>query len=122
MERVRELSYEDMEEDWPDAVEGELDTIRGPRLVPFSPSLSHFFLGFQAMGQRAGAPRIIARRSSVSSYPKPPRSDRQPPAPAPPATSVHTSRYSVARKQLPRQHRVSCPTGNESDYLKSRLW
>ena len=37
MERVRELSYEDMEDGFSDAVEGELATIRSPRLEALQP-------------------------------------------------------------------------------------
>ena len=37
LERVQELSYEDGEEGWPDAAEGELDIFRSPRLEALQP-------------------------------------------------------------------------------------
>ena len=39
MERVRELSYEDGEENQPDVVEGELDMICSPRVGTLQPEL-----------------------------------------------------------------------------------
>ena len=125
LERVRELSYEDREEGWPDGAEGELDTIRSPRLEalqtesePLLPRVSsHGSTGRVATKKRASLLRLFLPA-------KPPRSDRQPPA------TPTTPRRRASERPPPMSRTSSATTtsssvvsnGNETDYLKSKLW
>ena len=125
LERVRELSYEDREEGWPDVVEGELDTIRSPRLEalqsesePLLPRVSsHGSTGRITTKKRASLFRLF--------FPaKPPHPGRQPP------TMPTTPRRRASARPPPMSRANSATTtsssvvsnGNETDYLKSKLW
>lgn len=125
MERVRELSYEDREERWPDGEEGELDTIRSPRLEALQPESepllprvsSHGSTGRIASNKRASFFRLFLPTKpphpirQPSATPATPR--RRAPARPPPmsrANSATTMSSSVASNE------------NEIDYLKSKLW
>ena len=124
MERVRELSYEDREEGWSDAEEGELDTIRNPRLEALHPESEPLLPRVSSHGSTG---RITKKRASLFRLilpAKQPRSVRQPAAtpatprqrvPARPPLVPHASSASTASSSV-----VS--NGNESDYLKSKLW
>ena len=117
MERVRELSYEDRDDGWPDAVEGELDTIRGPRLEALQPESEPLLPRVSSHGSTGR----ITTKKRVSLFrlflparpPHPPR-----PPPATPARPVQMSRGNSTTSTSSSV--VS--NGNESDYLKSRLW
>ena len=126
MERVRELSYEDREDAWPDtAVEGELDTIRSPRLEtlqhesePLLPRVSsNGSTGRTTTKKRTSLFRLLLPA-------KPPQSSRQPPA------TPTTPRRRAPARPPPMSRGNSATTtsssvvsnGNETDYLKSKLW
>ena len=124
MERVRELSYEDREEGWPDAVEGELDTIRSPRLEALQPESepllprvsSHGSTGRITTKKRASLLRLFIPG-------KPLRSDRQPTtAPATPRRRASTRPPPMSRANSAATTSSVVSSGNESDYLKSKLW
>lgn len=119
MERVRELSYEDREED---TVEGELDTIRGPRLDSFEPESepllprvsTHGSTGRTTTKKHASLLRFFfpAKGSHpVRQLPATPR--RQTPV-RPPLMSRTNSNNTTSSSVV--------SSGNESDYLKSKLW
>ena len=126
MERVRELSYEDREESWPDtAEEGELNTIRSPQLEflqpesePLLPRVSsHGSTGRTAHKKRASFLRLFIPT-------KPPHPVRRPPA-----TPVNPRSQTAARPSpMSRANSAASASssivsnGNESDYLKSKLW
>ena len=125
LERVRELSYEDREEGWPDAVEGELDTIRSPRLEALQPESepllprvsSHGSTGRITNKKRASFFRLFLPA-------KPPHSDRQPPAmPATPRRRASARPPPMSRASSTTTASSSIVSnGNEIDYLKSKLW
>ena len=124
MERVRELSYEDGEDGWPDAVEGELDTIRSPRLEALQPESEPLLPRVSNRGSTGGS--AAKKRGSLFRLflpARPPHSSRQPP------TMPTTPRRQSARP--PPMSRANSATttsssivsnGNETDYLKSKLW
>jgi len=122
MERVRELSYEDEEERWPDGVEEELDTIRSPRLEalqsesePLLPRVSsHGSTGRTATKKRASFFRLFLPANSV----------RQPPAtPATPRRQAHVRPPPMSRANSATTTSSSVTSNeNEIDYLKSKLW
>jgi len=115
MERVRELSYEGGDEDWPDAEEGELDTIRSPQLEsePLLPRVSsHGSTGRIAHKKRASLFRLFLPA-------KPPHSTRRPPATS--QTAVRPPPMSRAGSATSTSSSV-VSNGKESDYLKSKLW
>ena len=124
MERVRELSYEDREGDFDDAG-GELDTIRGPQLItlesesePLLPRVSTYgSTGRVAKKKRASLFRLF--------FPaKPPHSARQSSAiPVTPRrqTPVRPSPMSRSNSNNTTSSSI-VSNGNESDYLKSKLW
>ena len=123
MERVRELSYEDMEDGWPDVVEGELDTIRNPRLEPLQTESEPLLPRVSSRGSTGGTaakkPGSLLRLFLPGRPPHPSRQSpttptrRQVPARPPPMSrgnSAGTTSSSVVSN------------GNETDYLKSKLW
>lgn len=121
MESVRELSYEDREED---TVGGELDTIRSPQLDPFEPELepllprvsTHGSTGRITPKKRASLLRFFFRarphpaRQPIPIPTTPRRQTTLRPSPMSRANSSNTTSSSVVS------------IGNESDYLKSKLW
>ena len=124
MGRVRELSYEDREEDWPDAAGGELDTIRGPRVETLQPESepllprvsSHGSTGRITTNNRTSLLRLFIPG-------KPPRSDRQPTtAPATPRRRASARPPPMSRADSAATTSSVVSTGNETDYLKSKLW
>jgi len=124
MERVRELSYEDREDRWPDVVEGELNTIRSPRLEalehesePLLPRVStHGSTGRVSTKEHASLLRLF--------FPAKPRSSRQPPStPATPRRQASTRPLPMSRTNSDATTSSSVVSnGNEGDYLKSKLW
>jgi hypothetical protein len=124
MERVRELSYEDGEEDSDHVAGGELNTIRRPHLDPFEPESepllprvsSHGSTGRIAKKKRVSLFRLFfpvkphpARKSPILSA-TPRRQTPLRPSPMSRSSSNNTTSSSVVSN------------GNESDYLKSKLW
>ena len=125
LERVRELSYEDREEDWPDAAEGELETIRSPRLEPLQSESEPLLPRVSSHGSTG---RITTKkRVSIFRFflpAKPPHFDRQPPStPATPRRRASIRPPSMSRTSSATTTSSSVVSnGNESDYLKSKLW
>jgi hypothetical protein len=122
MERVRELSCEDMEEE---TVVGELDTIRSPQLDPFEPETEPLLPRVSTHGSTSRiTTKKPASRLRLFFAAKLPHSARQPAAlPATPRrqTPVRPSPMSRASSNNTTSSSV-VSTGNESDYLKSKLW
>lgn len=121
MERVRELSYEDREEGWPDAVEGELDTIRTPRLEALQPESEPLLPRVSTHGSTG---RITTKkRASLFRLFLPAKLSR--PVRQPPATPT-TPRRQTRPPSLSRTSSTTSSSvvsnGNETDYLKSKLW
>jgi len=123
MERVRELSYEDMEDGWPDVVEGELDTIRTPRLETLQPESEPLLPRVSSRGSTSGT--AAKKRGSLFRLLLPGR----PPHSARPSPTTPTRRQ-VPVRPPPMSRGNSATTssssivsnGNETDYLKSKLW
>lgn len=126
MERVRELSYEDREGGWPDgAAEGELDTIRAPRLEPLQTESEPLLPRVSSNGSTSR----IATKKRASLFrlllpARPPRPSRQPST-----TPVTPRRQTPARPSSMSRANSATTTsssvvsnGNETDYLKSKLW
>ena len=123
MERVRELSYEDREDEWPDAVGGELDTIRSPRLEALQPESEPLLPRVSSRGSTGGA--AAKKRSSLFRLFLP---ARPPSRPSP--TTPTAPRWQAPARPPPMSRGNSATTtsssivsnGNETDYLKSKLW
>jgi len=125
MERVRELSYEDREDSWPDVVEGELDTIRSPRLETLHAESEPLLPRVSSRGSTGGT--AAKKRASLFRLllpGRPPRPSRQSP------TTPTTPRRQLSVRPPPMSRGNSATTtsssivsnGNETDYLKSKLW
>lgn len=125
MERVRELSYEDRDDDWPDAVEGELDTLRSPQLEALQPESEPLLPRVSSNGSTG---RITAKKRAPLLrffFPaRPPHTSRQPSViPATPRWQTPTRPQSMSRANSATSTSSSVVSnGNESDYLKSKLW
>lgn len=123
MERVRELSYEDREEE--DTAEGELDTIRSPQLDPFEPETEPLLPRVSTHGSTGRTttkqPAFLLRIFFPTKQPHPARQHSAIPATPRRQTPVRPSPMSrVSSNNTTSSSLVS--TGNESDYLKSKLW
>ena len=122
MERVRELSCEDREEDFDDIAGGELDTIRRPRFDAFEtesePLLprvsSHGSTGRITTGKRASLLRFFFPAKSPYPARQPPATPRRQTPPRPPSMSRTSSNTTTSSSAV--------SNGKESDYLKSKLW
>lgn len=124
MERVRELSYEDREEDPDDIAEGELDTIRSPRLGALEPESEPLLPRVSSHGS-TGRIKTKQRASLFRAFfPKSPHPRRQPfPMPATPRRQTSIRPQSMSRSSSNNTTSSSVASnGNESDYLKSKLW
>lgn len=125
MERVRELSFEDREEDSDDIAGGELDTIRSPRLGALEPESEPLLPRVSSHGSTG---RITTKkRSSLSRlfFPaKPPYPARHSPTmPATPRRQTPVRPPSMSRTSSNNTTSSSVVSnGNEGDYLKSKLW
>jgi hypothetical protein len=116
MERVRELSNEDREGDFDDAG-GELDTIRGPQLITLEPESEPLLPRVSTYGSTGR----VAKKKRASPFrlffpSKPPHSatPRRPTPVRPPPMSRSSSNNTTSSSVV--------SNGNESDYLKSKLW
>ena len=123
MERVRELSYEDREDSWPDVVEGELNTIRNPRLETLHAESEPLLPRVSSRGSTGGT--AAKKRGSLFRLllpGRPPHSSRQSP------TTPTTPRRQVRPPPMSRGNSATTTSssivsnGNETDYLKSKLW
>jgi len=124
MERVRELSYEDREDSWPDVVEGELNTIRNPRLETLQAESEPLLPRVSSRGSTGG----IAAKKRGSLFRlilpgRPPRSSRQSPTtPTPQRRQLPVRPPPMSRGNSATSSSSIVSNGNETDYLKSKLW
>lgn len=123
MERLRELSYEDMEHA---SNGGELNTIRRPRLDPLEPESEPLLPRASTHGS-TGRPNTKKRALFFRYFfPAEPSNLGRQPAPATPGTPqwqipVRPQRASRANSNNTTSSSI-VSNGKESDYLKSKLW
>lgn len=120
MERVRELSYEDRVEDLDDGTGGELDTIRRPQLGALEPESEPLLPRVSSYGSTS---RTTKKRGSLFRvlFPAKPPHPVRPPATPWRQTALHSPSMSRTSSNNTTSSSV-VSNGNESDYLKSKLW